>query len=97
MSHYLLAIDQGTTSSRAIVFNAGGLPLATAQQEFAPTFGFHEGDKLEGTDLPDLDFLALARGQGCEAVRVSDPALLHQMLRDALASPRAILVEVDVA
>jgi len=68
-----------------------------ALQEFAPTFGFHEGDKLEGTDLPDLDFLALARGQGCEAVHVNDPAQLHQVLRDALASPRAILVEVDVA
>ncbi|WP_228489810.1 hypothetical protein, partial [Pseudomonas aeruginosa] len=26
MSHYLLAIDQGTTSSRAIVFSAQGLP-----------------------------------------------------------------------
>ena len=27
MSHYLLAIDQGTTSSRAIVFSAQGLSL----------------------------------------------------------------------
>ncbi|MFO6383813.1 hypothetical protein ACLBYN_65425, partial [Pseudomonas aeruginosa] len=27
MSHYLLAIDQGTTSSRAIVFSAQGLPV----------------------------------------------------------------------
>lgn len=68
-----------------------------ALQEFAPTFGFHEGDKLEGTDLPDLDFLALARGQGCEAVRVSDAAQLPGVLREALAHPRAILVEVDVA
>ena len=47
--------------------------------------------------MPDLDFLALARGQGCEAVRVSDAAQLHTVLRDALANPRAILVEVDVA
>ena len=31
----ILAIDQGTTSSRAIVFDAGLRPLATAQQEFA--------------------------------------------------------------
>ncbi|MBT9512385.1 MAG: benzoylformate decarboxylase [Acidovorax sp.] len=68
-----------------------------ALQEFAPTFGFHEGDKLEGTDLPDLDFLALARGQGCDAVRVSDARQLAPVLRDALAHPRAILVEVDVA
>ena len=68
-----------------------------ALQEFAPTFGFTEGAKLEGTDLPDLDFLALARGQGCDAVHVSDAAQLHQVLRDALAHPRAILVEVEVA
>ena len=68
-----------------------------ALQEFAPTFGFHEGDKLEGTDLPDLDFLALARGQGCEAVRVSDASELPHVLRAALAHPRALLVEVDVA
>lgn len=68
-----------------------------ALQEFAPTFGFTEGATLEGTELPDLDFLALARGQGCDAVHVSDAAQLHQVLRDALAHPRAILVEVDVA
>jgi glycerol kinase len=38
MPTHILAIDQGTTSSRAIVFNAEGLPLATAQQEFAQHF-----------------------------------------------------------
>ncbi|MFZ2388374.1 MAG: benzoylformate decarboxylase, partial [Polaromonas sp.] len=31
-----------------------------ALQEFAPTFGFKPGDALQGTDLPELDFLALA-------------------------------------
>jgi benzoylformate decarboxylase len=68
-----------------------------ALQEFAPTFGFAPDDKLEGTDLPDLDFLSLARGQGCDAVHVGDAAQLHQVLREALAHPRAILVEIDVA
>ena len=34
MSHYLLAIDQGTTSSRAIIFDAEGGVRASAQQEF---------------------------------------------------------------
>ncbi|MGA8784101.1 MAG: benzoylformate decarboxylase [Polaromonas sp.] len=68
-----------------------------ALQEFAPTFGFKPGDALQGTDLPELDFLALARGQGCEAVNVHDAALLASMLRDALQSLRPILVEVDVA
>ena len=32
---YILAIDQGTTSSRAIVFDAALRPVAQAQQEFA--------------------------------------------------------------
>ncbi|MBO6656377.1 MAG: glycerol kinase GlpK [Pseudomonadales bacterium] len=35
---YLLAIDQGTTSSRAILFSAGGEQLGVAQQEFHQHF-----------------------------------------------------------
>lgn len=38
MSDYLLAIDQGTTSTRAIVFDAELRPVATAQQEFAQIY-----------------------------------------------------------
>ena len=38
MSDYLLAIDQGTTSSRAIIFSASGGAVASAQQEFAQHF-----------------------------------------------------------
>jgi glycerol kinase len=34
MPAHLIAIDQGTTSTRAIVFDAGLNPVATAQQEF---------------------------------------------------------------
>ena len=68
-----------------------------ALQEFAPTFGFKPGETLQGTELPELDFLALAQGQGCDAVRVSDAAQLADVLRNALQSPRAILVEIDVA
>jgi glycerol kinase len=34
MPSYILALDQGTTSSRAIVFGHDGRPVATAQQEF---------------------------------------------------------------
>jgi glycerol kinase len=50
MPDYLLAIDQGTTSSRAIVFSAQGLPLASAQQEFKQYFpqdGWVEHDAEE--------------------------------------------------
>ena len=38
MTQHLLAIDQGTTSSRAIIFNASGQAIATAQQEFHQYF-----------------------------------------------------------
>ena len=34
MKEFILALDQGTTSSRAIVFDHNGLPVATAQKEF---------------------------------------------------------------
>ena len=68
-----------------------------ALQEFAPTFGFKPGDTLEGTALPDLDFVALAQGHGCAAVRVRDADRLHDVLREALRSNGPILVEVDVA
>jgi len=35
---YILALDQGTTSSRAVLFNRQGQPVATAQQEFTQHF-----------------------------------------------------------
>jgi benzoylformate decarboxylase len=68
-----------------------------ALQEFAPVFGFAPGDKLEGTDLPDIDFVALAKGQGCDAVRVDSAEMLRETLVKALSSPVPILVEIEVA
>lgn len=38
MSTYILALDQGTTSSRAIIFNYNGEIIAVAQKEFAQIF-----------------------------------------------------------
>ena len=35
---YILALDQGTSSSRAIVFDAAGRNLAAAQREFSQIF-----------------------------------------------------------
>jgi glycerol kinase len=34
LADFLLAIDQGTTSTRAIVFDVALTPVATAQREF---------------------------------------------------------------
>ena len=47
MAKYVLALDQGTTSSRAIVFNHEGLIVTSAQQEFPqiyPSPGLVEHD-----------------------------------------------------
>jgi len=38
MNKYILALDQGTTSSRAIVFDHNGIPVAVAQKEFTQFF-----------------------------------------------------------
>ena len=38
MADYLLAIDQGTTSTRAILFDAALNPVTTAQQEFTQVY-----------------------------------------------------------
>ncbi|HEY7120791.1 MAG TPA: glycerol kinase GlpK [Tepidisphaeraceae bacterium] len=48
--HHILALDQGTTSSRAIVFNHGGQIVAVAQKEFRqiyPKAGWVEHDANE--------------------------------------------------
>jgi len=47
---YILALDQGTTSSRAIVFDHAGRPVSTAQKEFRQIFpqpGLVEHDAQE--------------------------------------------------
>ena len=47
---YVLALDQGTTSSRAILFDRSGTPCAVAQQEFPQRFpepGWVEHDAIE--------------------------------------------------
>jgi glycerol kinase len=50
MKEFILALDQGTTSSRAIVFDHNGLPVASAQKEFTqiyPKPGWVEHDPSE--------------------------------------------------
>jgi benzoylformate decarboxylase len=68
-----------------------------ALQDFAPEFGFGPDDPVQGTDLPGLDFVALAAGMGCHGTRVTDAERLHEDLREALASTGPRLVEVVVA
>ncbi len=65
MPDYILALDQGTTSSRTIVFDAAGVPVASAQREFAqhfprPGWVEHDADEIWRTQRATIDE-ALAR------------------------------------
>ena len=50
MTLYILALDQGTTSSRAILFDRAGLPVSSCQREYPQYFpqpGWVEHDPLD--------------------------------------------------
>lgn len=67
-----------------------------ALNEFAPVFGYKPGDPVAGTELPDLDFVALAAGQAVKAVRVEHATELRDALAAALRSNAPELVEIEV-
>ena len=47
-----------------------------ALKDFAPVFGFGEDERLPGIDLPGLDFVGLAKAQGCDGACVGEAAEL---------------------
>ena len=50
MKKYILTLDEGTTSARAVLFDKGGNAVSTAQREFKqiyPQPGFVEHDPVE--------------------------------------------------
>ena len=56
MAKYILSLDQGTTSSRAIIFDKKGSIVATAQKEFTQIFpqpGWveHDANEIWSTQL----------------------------------------------
>ena len=68
-----------------------------ALSDFAPVFGYRAGDPVAGTELPGLDFVALAAGHAVPGVRVENGADLRDALSAALRSRAPALVEVVVA
>lgn len=78
---FLLALDQGTTSTRAILFGADLLPLATAQQELrqhfpAPGWVEHEPEEIWQASLAVMRD-ALAKG-GAGAAQVAGIGITNQ-------------------
>lgn len=56
MSHYILALDQGTTSSRSLVFDKNGSIISSAQKEFTqiypqPGWVEHNAEEIWGTQF----------------------------------------------
>ena len=73
-----------------LVVDNGG--YATVDR-FAERFGI---GKAVGTTLGGIDFVGLARAQGCPADRVSEPDQLPAALRTALEAPGPYLLDVLV-
>ncbi|WP_321857397.1 benzoylformate decarboxylase [Paraburkholderia tropica] len=68
-----------------------------ALRDFALHFGFGKEDVVQGTALPDLDFVGLAKAMGCTGVRVDRAQCLADALKEALSADKPNLVEIIVA
>jgi len=81
MKKFILALDQGTTSSRAIVFDKNGIPVSTAQKEFTqhypkPGWVEHNPEEIWSTQA------AVAReamtGAGIESRNIAGIGITNQ-------------------
>ena len=76
MNGFIMALDQGTTSSRAILYNHDGIPVATAQKEFTqiypkPGWVEHDPEEIWATQAGVLTEVLSAAG-----IRSSDLAAI---------------------
>ena len=72
MKRFIVAIDQGTTSSRAILFNISGVPEYSSQKEFRQYFpkdGWveHNPNEILNSQIEVIDQVKLrCPGAACE-------------------------------
>ncbi len=81
MQQYILALDQGTTSSRAILFNRAGAVVQVAQQEFPQIFaqpGWVEHDALAIWDSQLAVARRVLREAGVDAAAVQAIGITNQ-------------------
>jgi glycerol kinase len=81
MKKFILALDQGTTSSRAIVFDHDGLPVVTAQKEFTqfypkPGWVEHDPDEIWSTQA-GVALEAITKA-GLESVNIAALGITNQ-------------------
>lgn len=78
---YLLALDQGTSSSRSIIFDRGGNPICTAQQEFTqhfPQSGWVEHDAMEIWHSQRATIQQVLQQSGLSASQISAIGITNQ-------------------
>jgi glycerol kinase len=71
---YILSLDQGTTSSRAVVFDRSGVPVAIAQREFAqhfpqPGWVEHDAEEIWQSQLAVMQEVLLKAGISAQQLR----------------------------
>ncbi len=78
---YILAIDQGTTSSRAILFNHAGVTVAIAQRELNQHFaqpGWVEHDAMEILSSVRMTVVEVLRKSGISATQLAGVGITNQ-------------------
>ncbi len=81
MSKYILAIDQGTTSTRCMLFNKSGDSIATAQQEIKQSFpfpGWVEHDPLEIWESVKSTYNQVLKSAGIDASQIASIGITNQ-------------------
>lgn len=69
---YLLALDQGTTSSRAIVFNKAGLPMGVGQHDFAQFYPREAWVEHDPQEIWQTTRQAIVDALAAAAIRLAD-------------------------
>ena len=78
---YILAIDQGTTSSRAILFDKEGKVVSVAQHEFTQIFpkeGWVEHDPIELLFSQTISIAECCRAVGATAADIAAAGITNQ-------------------
>ncbi len=81
MKKYILSLDAGTTSSRAILFDRKGKQIAVAQQEFTQIFpknGWVEHDPQEIWDTQRNAVTAVLKKAGVSAEEIDSIGITNQ-------------------
>lgn len=81
MEKYIMALDQGTTSSRCILFNKKGEIISSAQQEFTqiyPQPGWVEHDPVEIWETQKKVALLALKKAGAAAEQISSIGITNQ-------------------